>query len=113
VFDKSQYFHDLPATLPWIGAIFGFTYVALYARFSSQFAYLAGVYNQIMATQAQIAGTAPTPAQQDPDSNEKIQIWMAGFVEDRLDLHLDRRSSSGGEELLAWANSNKPESNAL
>src|SRR4051812_24956948 len=30
-----------------IGAIFGGTYVAFYTRFVSQWAYLAGVYNQI------------------------------------------------------------------
>jgi len=74
--------------LPWVGAIFAFTYAALYARFSSQWTYLAGFYNQIMATQAQIAGTAPTAAQSNPNSNEKIQIWKAAFVEDAQDLHV-------------------------
>ena len=51
-FVPSQLFHGLPETLPWIGAIFAFTYAALYARFSSQWTYLAGFFNQISQTQA-------------------------------------------------------------
>jgi hypothetical protein len=87
-FEFGQLFHDLPETLPWIGAIFAFSYAAFYARFSSQWTYLAGFYNQLMATQAQIAGTAPTLEQRDPDANPKIQLWKAAFVEDAQDLHL-------------------------
>jgi hypothetical protein len=78
----------MPETLPWIGAIFAFTYLALYTRFASQFNYLAGAYNQIVAVRAQIRGTAPTEAQSDPDNNVSIQAWEAGFVEDAQELHL-------------------------
>src|SRR5687767_5556602 len=35
---------ELRATLAWFGAIFGAVYFALYARFSSQWLYLADVY---------------------------------------------------------------------
>jgi hypothetical protein len=87
-FDGSEYVRDLPETLPWVGAIFAFTYLALYSRFSSQWSYLAGFYNQIMATQAQIEGTAPSIGQMNPNANKKIQIWKAAFIEDAQDLHL-------------------------
>lgn len=71
--------NDIAETLPWLGAIFAATYAALYARFSAQWSYLAGVYNQMMATQAVI---------DEPNGNEKIQLWKAGFAEDAEDLHL-------------------------
>ena len=87
-FDKSQYFRDLPETLPWVGATFAFAYLALYSRFASQSTYLAGVYNQIMATRAQIRGMAPTEAQRDLDSNVTLAGWSAGFIEDALEMHL-------------------------
>lgn len=41
-------------TLPWFGGIFTVVYAALYARFSSQWPYLAGVYNQIKAAETRL-----------------------------------------------------------
>lgn len=38
---------------PVSGAVFGGAHAALYSRFSSQWTYLAGLYNQIMTTAAQ------------------------------------------------------------
>lgn len=71
-------------TIPWLGAVFTATYAALYARFSAQWSYLAGVYNQMMATQSEIE-----PSGKQPNALEEIQLWKAGFAEDAEDLHLE------------------------
>ncbi|MBI2074168.1 MAG: hypothetical protein HYT81_14230 [Gemmatimonadetes bacterium] len=65
-------------TLPWFGAIFAGVYAAFYARFSSQWSYLAELYNQIKATEAQAPPTAAAT----------IASWKAGFIEDADELHL-------------------------
>ncbi|SDE29508.1 hypothetical protein [Myxococcus virescens] len=69
---------DLHDTAPWAGAVFAGAYAAFYARFSSQWAYLAGLYNQIL--QAELAV--------EPDQKERIEVWWVGFIEDALELHL-------------------------
>jgi len=65
-------------SIPTFGAIFAACYVALYSRFSSQWTYLANVYNQIKA------------AETSAETDKKILIaeWKAGFIEDALTLHL-------------------------
>lgn len=67
-------------TLPWFGAIFAVTYAALYSRFSSQWTYLANLYNSIMTAQIQ--------APRDEDNCRAYAAWMAGFIEDAEELHL-------------------------
>ncbi|HUQ48942.1 MAG TPA: hypothetical protein VM053_11980 [Gemmatimonadaceae bacterium] len=52
-FDPRQGAADFVESLPWIAAIFAGVYVALYTRFSSQWTYLANLFNQIV--QAQLA----------------------------------------------------------
>lgn len=74
-------------TLPWLGAIFGAAYAALYARFASQWTYLAGLYNQLMAT----AALMPTPSTPGSRQQEILAKWRAGFIEDAEDLHLATR----------------------
>jgi hypothetical protein len=66
--------------LTWIGAIFATVYALLYARFASQWTYLAGLYNQLKAAQAR------TDADQ-----EAIAEWRAAFIEDCDELHLVRK----------------------
>jgi hypothetical protein len=66
--------------LTWFGAIFAAVYALLYARFSSQWTYLAGVYNQIKAAQVR-----------DRPAKEALAEWKAGFIEDCDDLHLVRK----------------------
>jgi hypothetical protein len=67
-------------TIPWLGAIVGAVYVALYARFSSQWQYLAQLYNQLM--EVGVMGKAG-------DINEvRLINWRAGFIEDAYCLHL-------------------------
>ena len=67
-------------TVPWLGAIFGGVYAALYARFASQWGYLAGVFNQI---RQMLATWKPGGGNVD-----HLFLWQAGFIEDALDLHL-------------------------
>lgn len=74
-FDAANLRAVLKDTLPWAGAIFAGIYATLYGRFSSQWLYLANLYNQLMATQAQA-----------PDYD--YSTWKAGFIEDAEELHL-------------------------
>jgi hypothetical protein len=76
--------------LPWLGAIFGATYAGLYSRFASQWTYLAGLYNQLMA-----AAVQPPPAP-DPERERVLSAWRAGFIEDAEDLHLATRPLYAG-----------------
>jgi hypothetical protein len=70
-------------TLPWFGAIFAGIYAAYYARFAAQWSYLAGLYNQIKAAEAQVADT------EDPERASLVFAeWKAGFIEDAEELHL-------------------------
>jgi hypothetical protein len=71
--------HDLVDTIPWLGAIWGAAYFALHARFASQWAYLAGVYNQIKQTECQ------TKCNRD---GVAMAEWKAAFIEDCAGLHL-------------------------
>jgi len=67
----------------WLGMIFAAVYTALYAKFSSQWTYLANLYNQIkqVETSTQFA---------DPDA---LAEWKAGFIEDAENLHLACKGS--------------------
>ena len=60
----------------WFGAIFAAMYTGLYARFASQWSYLAGLYNSIKETEAK-----------SPDG-QVIAQWKAGFLEDADNLHI-------------------------
>jgi len=66
--------------ITWFGAMFAGVYALLYARFSSQWAYLAGVYNQIKSAESR----------KDADEGALAE-WKAGFIEDCQDLHLLRK----------------------
>ncbi|MHA6886961.1 hypothetical protein [Ralstonia pseudosolanacearum] len=66
----------------WLSAVFGGVYLALYARFSSQWAYLASLYNQIKQTEATAGVDVDVLAQ-----------WKAGFIEDAENLHLACKAS--------------------
>lgn len=63
--------------LPWLGALFGAVYAGLYARFASQWLYLANTYNQIKAAECRSESSARPLAE-----------WKAGFIEDADGLHL-------------------------
>lgn len=87
---------EVGATLPWFGAIFGAVYVALYARFSSQWSYLANLYNQIKAAEvaalARLAEKKPTNVSA-KEVIQKLAEWKAGYIEDAEGLHLATKKS--------------------
>jgi hypothetical protein len=71
--------------LPMLAAVFGGTYAALYARFASQWEYLAGVYNSIKETQISIA----LSGSKDTDTAlKRLSEWQKAFIEDAEELHL-------------------------
>jgi hypothetical protein len=78
-------------TLPWWGAMFAGLYAAFYARFSSQWTYLADVYNQLMA--ASLGASSPSPS---PDQQRVLDTWWAGFLEDAQELHLATKPMFAG-----------------
>ncbi|OOX14352.1 hypothetical protein Xbuh_19340 [Xanthomonas axonopodis pv. bauhiniae] len=67
----------------WLGAIFAALYTGFYARYASQWTYIAGLYNQIKSA----ASTSSIPI----EKNEPLLNWQSGFIEDCYHLHLDRK----------------------
>ena len=65
-------------TTHWFGAILGAVYAWLYARFSSQWQYLADLYNRILEVQV-------VSKERDEDA---LNGWFAAFIEDAYTLHL-------------------------
>lgn len=82
---------QLAAIGPWFGTVFAASYAALYARFASQWTYLAGVYNQIKAAEGRRDA-----------SEDVIADWKAGFIEDAAELHLIRKRMFASI-VYAWA----------
>lgn len=68
--------------LSWGGAIFGAVYAALYARFASQWNYLADLYNSIKSAEAASC-----------QNNGALAEWKAAFIEDAQVLHLATKES--------------------
>lgn len=81
----------------WFGALFAGCYAAFYARYSSQWSYLADVYNQIMATKC----TIPP---EEHATNRSLLHWQVGFIEDAHLLHLDGKPPFAGviKDLLKY-----------
>ena len=73
-----------------ISIFLGASYVAFYARFVSQWGYLAGLYNMIKQTEA-TAGA----------DKEIIAQWKAGYLEDAENLHLAAKNNLA-PVLHAW-----------
>lgn len=80
----NQVRHEISETIPWLGAIFGGSYAALYARFSSQWSYLADLYNQQMATSFSFDETNEI-------ASETYYRWQAAFIEDAIHMHLAKK----------------------
>jgi hypothetical protein len=70
--------------IEWFGAIFGATYFALYSRFSSQWQYLADLYNQIQAVEQQ----SPRKDLSNQHQRKSRAIWWSAFIADAEELHL-------------------------
>jgi hypothetical protein len=87
---------EVGSTLPWFGAIFGVVYVALYARFSSQWSYLANLYNQIKAAEVAALTRLAEKKLTNVSAKEvrrKLAEWKAGYIEDAEGLHLATKKS--------------------
>ena len=74
----------------WFGTVFAVVYAAFYARFASQWTYLAAVYNQIKA--------AESTKKCDP---LKLAEWKQGFIADAETLHLDNKALFA-DLIAAW-----------
>ena len=81
-FDRGRLIAAVQEHLTWLGALFAGAYTALYTRFASQWQYLAGLYNNIMSTQAK------APADQNPERQRVYNNWKAAFIEDADNVHL-------------------------
>ena len=72
----------------WYGAILGAVYAALYSRYSSQWQYLAGLYNQLMAAEDVNPRGCLSGLQR-----ERRVLWWHAFIVDAKDLHLALKPS--------------------
>jgi len=76
----------------FFGGFFSAVYLSLYTRFSSQWQYIANLYNKISSDcfTAEV-GIATSDKNYDIDNNATLIIWKAGFVEDCITLHLAKK----------------------
>jgi hypothetical protein len=91
---------------PWIAASFAGIYLALYARFSAQWGYLANLYNQIKQTEIGVHAT-----QSHADRQRQMLVlcqWKAGYIEDAQDLHLAGKSNVAAI-IKSWGSSQEVE----
>lgn len=96
VFSAASLHETVYTSLPIAAAILAGAYTALYARFASQWTYLANVYNQLMAAKVRGVG-------QGDETQRALIAWQAGFIEDAEELHLARKPMFAGviDSLLA------------
>jgi hypothetical protein len=78
-FSLTELRRQVVETGPWMGPLLGATYASFYSRFSSQWSYLANLYNQIK----QVECDSPTA--------QSVADLKAGFIEDADELHLLRK----------------------
>lgn len=81
--------------------ILGATYAALYTRFTSQWTYIANLYNQIKQAEVEAADSqGSAPAAPSPAALVLAQ-WKAGFIEDALAVHMATKPTMKGV-IQAW-----------
>lgn len=78
-----------------IAGIFAGVYTAFYVRFSSQWTYMAGLYNAIKAVEAAEGANL-----------DSIAEWKAGYIEDAIDLHLASKDGVLGV-IRAWTSTSE------
>lgn len=100
-FSSAQFWLLFHEKFEWLGAIFVAIYIALYSRFSEQWAYLAGLYNSIAQCKVEAAAspdfsspaTEPWARQLGLSSQQaRFAIWDAAFLADAFTLHLARKA---------------------
>jgi len=87
-FDLVQFLAALKSHLPWFGVLFGGIYVALYSRFSSQWSYLASLYNSLMQLECQ----EPRSELKGAKLERRAMAWAA-FIDDAWTMHLAAKPS--------------------
>ena len=78
-FSLAELRKQLVETGAWLGPLLGATYASFYARFSSQWAYLANLYNQVKQLECGVHHA------------ESVSDLKAAFIEDADELHLLRK----------------------
>jgi hypothetical protein len=86
--------HETAHTLPWMAAMFGAVWAGLYARFASQWGYLASAHKQLRATLVSLDDLTNLK-ERDIERSRQLVLWRAEFVQDALDLHLAAKSMFG------------------
>jgi hypothetical protein len=95
--------------------LFGAVYLALYARFTSQWTYMANLYNQIKQAEVTMQSVAPSqfpgtltahaaqngPAVPASSNLQALAEWKAGFIEDALAVHMATKPTIAGV-IRAW-----------
>jgi hypothetical protein len=82
--------------------IFGAAYAALYARFTSQWTYIANLYNQIKQAELEAACATSSSATVSPSAATSVLAqWKAGFIEDALAVHMASKPMIKGV-IQAW-----------
>jgi len=84
-----QFIREFYEIANWSAGFLGAVYIALYARFSSQWSYMAGLYNQIKQAEFSMI------CAKDEDDNAKkiLAQWKAAYIEDAYYLHLYGKKS--------------------
>jgi hypothetical protein len=85
IFSVAALQQEAHQSLPVFGALLAAVYATLYTRFAAQWNYLAGLFNQIVQAEIDLA---------DSDSHEKLSSlawWKAAFIEDAEELHLSTK----------------------
>jgi hypothetical protein len=77
----------------WFGAIAAAVYAAFYARFASQWSYLANLYNQIKQLEASTQRQPSGSDRSGPCPLEHVAALKAAFIEDSETLHLAGQKS--------------------
>lgn len=90
-FSRPEFLAELRDRIPWLGAIFGGVYAALYSRFSSQWKYLAQLYNQLMA-----AEDSRPRSTLDGEYRKRRMMWWHAFIMDAQDVHLALKATFVG-----------------
>jgi len=120
-FDRTQFLATVRSHLPWFGVLFGGVYVALYSRFSSQWSYLAGLYNSLMQLECQ----EPRSELKEGAKLTRRGMACAAFIDDTWTMHLATKPSfsSAIRALLSdesirtvvdgWYSDHKPEYEAF
>ncbi|ABR91918.1 Hypothetical protein mma_1740 [Janthinobacterium sp. Marseille] len=84
-----EFWKEVKEVTPWFAATYGAVYAALYTRFSSQWTYLASLYNQIKQAEFEYYSNKD----RDESALHRLAEWKAGYIEDAFVMHLAKKGS--------------------